>query len=101
MSSYRPMAGYSDGSWSVVRVNDDGRAEPVHVGIREEAASLIAGALRDEQSDEDVGAGWNVVALGRAAMAARLRGDKSRARDTDGATGPKSTMANVRRDPAE
>lgn len=64
MTGVRVQPGYVDGSWSVVRVNDDGRLEVAHNGLREEAASLMAGALRDEQSDADVGEGWNVVAMG-------------------------------------
>ncbi len=65
--------GFVDGRWSVVRVNDDGRVEVVHNGLREEAASLIAAALRDEQTDADVATGWNVVAMGAAELARRLR----------------------------
>lgn len=64
--------GYSDGKWSVVRVNDDGRIEVVHNGLRGEAASLIAGALRDDQSDADVAAGWNVLPLGAKELKRRL-----------------------------
>jgi hypothetical protein len=70
-------------AWSVVRVNDDGRHEVVHAGLRGEAASLIAGALRDEQTDQDVGEGWNVVALGAAELGKR-NGDVSHEQRTDG-----------------
>lgn len=63
---YKPMAGYQDGTWSIVRVNDDGRCESVHGNLSAVAATVLAGAARDEQSDEDVGNGWNVVAMGAA-----------------------------------
>lgn len=65
--------GFSDGRWSVVRVNEDGRIQVVHNGLRGEAADLIAGALRDEQSDEDVAAGWNVLAMGAGELARQLK----------------------------
>lgn len=61
------------GKWACVRVNDDGRVEVVHGGLNGEAASLIAGALRDEQSDDDVGEGWNVLAMGAADLKAKTR----------------------------
>lgn len=73
MNEIRLHRGYSDGSWSVVRVNDDGRVEPVHVGLRADAAQLIAGALRDEQTEDEILAGWNVLALGAGELARRQR----------------------------
>jgi hypothetical protein len=48
-------------TWTVYHCHDDGRREQ-WPGASElltyEAAALLAGALRDEQTDDDVGAGW-------------------------------------------
>lgn len=65
--------GYVGGTWSIVRVNDDGRLQVVHSGLREDAAAMIAGAMRDEQRDEDVGDGWNVLPMSRGELRRRLR----------------------------
>lgn len=60
-------------NWAVVRVNDDGRFRVVRDGMQPEAAQQQAGRMRDRQTDEDVGEGWNVLALGAADVARRQR----------------------------
>jgi hypothetical protein len=61
------------GTWAVVRVNDDGRLRVVRDGMKPDAALEQAGRMRDRQSDDDVGDGWSVLAMGAADVARRQR----------------------------
>lgn len=60
-------------NWSVARVNDDGRFLVMRDRMRAVDAEALAGRMRDRQSDEDVGAGWNVLAFSAADVARRQK----------------------------
>jgi len=47
----------------VVGVNDDGRSFIVNKGMCHAAADALAGAMRDQSTDEEIEAGWNYLPL--------------------------------------
>lgn len=48
-------------NWRVVKANDDGRKQEVRGFTDYDRADKYAGKLIDQQSDYDVGAGWNYL----------------------------------------
>jgi hypothetical protein len=56
------LAKLQRGSWSVVKVNDDGREIVVQGNVTAIVAERLAGARRDTMSDGDVGDGWTFLA---------------------------------------
>lgn len=83
-------------SWQVVRVNDDGRTERVNGEMCAKAAEVLAGAMRDQQTDDDVAAGWNYLPRPDR-TASRPAGGETTAR---GRTGGNGAGPQRRRDPA-
>ncbi len=57
----RAIPRFGVGRWSVVRVNDDGRSEPVINGLTEADAHRLAAECRDRCPDSCVEAGWNYL----------------------------------------
>lgn len=49
--------------WAVVGVNDDGRSFIVNKGMCHAAADALAGAMRDQSTDEEIEAGWNYLPI--------------------------------------